>query len=961
MDLSSEFAPDVFLFFEECGHGSPTAAASLREIRHPSRVNFITAYHCVAVHPKAQSYVGRDFHTTVHFGLLKSSLNAMLHFLMENDHPVVYYPCTVGTVTSSFARVLNGHDAINCPSFRRLDFGRVYSLVNSVKPGSRSNQQKNYGLSTQNYRKYGDDDTINRPTVMNSNLQDGVVPLFVTMSSLISEIDTFKQFHNPSVDEYARAIIDRDRRVTSGNRRDSFLHGLSLLINEYTRLSGRDDSSLDIDSASSLGSNDMDTNSSRDRMTRVFETLGIPLTNVCVFPHVDAGNGRSLGRNFLATASVTIEFCDGIFRRLAFTGYMRKVVEDAVIRSDLTGTIIQRWQTYESSLPSCRKEPVSKAFVNKIWTSVLPSGSGSARPASGLLYRLTHMNKTFYYSLYQSALRSFFERFDPPITKRIEAVAVEIFCNGPDKFFSYFEHCLTLDSYPRELVPSDFAKYCVHSKRLGNSVASNGKATRHQPCFLGPILPIELIFGLRTLLAVINGANEGIINYRTASSMIRKNVRGAGPLKANHLLSLLVLSGLIWKREFLLSCSLSPSLIENTRERVLESRDKKKYTSQKIRTAVYSACDHFGKTQMFGDNIVCEMGKEKTKQAYDCFHPAQSFVYIGDEHPNDGTIVEINVGDGWSGRLKRSKNYDYDKYTKLCRYNMYDSNCPWKWWEAPNEAESFIDWYAKKHRSNDGGHMIIFPNLAKKQKWQPKDEKRLLKSFSKRLNVGANAADLLENCIVESLKRQVKSTIPHGTTKATERRNKKRKRSSMTDEPTKQLIHDTPVVPPGKNLVPTKIVTINLPNLFQDAWKHTLRNFSVDVNASLQYYEGRHLWFAMIESPDNDFVITDTVGSDWMISLFGDQAVPTSSGKIGYQKKRAAMNALQWNFLWTYSTEEWRRLWMDELLDERESVIVGIGARGGGWICTISRISNGVRLSWCDEVLDLRWKNEVSL
>ena len=97
-------------------------------------------------------------------------------------------------------------------------------------------------------------------------------------------------------------------------------------------------------------------------------------------------------------------------------------------------------------------------------------------------------------------------------------------------------------------MPSDFAKYCVHSKRLGNSVASNGKATRHQPCFLGPILPIELIFGLRTLLAVINGANEGIINYRTASSMIRKNVRGAGPLKANHLLSLLVLSGLIWKK-----------------------------------------------------------------------------------------------------------------------------------------------------------------------------------------------------------------------------------------------------------------------------------------------------------------------------------------------------------------------------------------------------------------------------
>ena len=33
---------------------------------------------------------------------------------------------------------------------------------------------------------------------------------------------------------------------------------------------------------------------------------------------------------------------------------------------------------------------------------------------------------------------------------------------------------------------SEFAKYCVHSKRLGNSVASNGKATHHQTCFLVP-------------------------------------------------------------------------------------------------------------------------------------------------------------------------------------------------------------------------------------------------------------------------------------------------------------------------------------------------------------------------------------------------------------------------------------------------------------------------------------------
>ena len=699
----------------------------------------------------AQCYIGRDFHTSVHFGLLKDSVKKMLRLLVKKGHPVLYYPSTVGTVGSDFARVLNGQAAILCPAFRRLDFGKVYSLVNSVKPGSRSNQQKNYGLSTQNYRKYGDDDTINRPTVMNANVSDDVVPSFHTMSSLITEIDSRKEFHNPEVDQYARAIVEKYQHPEAAELGLSFLHGLSLLINEYRQIPSPAVSSWDINSTSSLGSDDTETTSSRERMRQLFHNLSIPLSNVCVFPHVDGGNGRAVGRNFLATASITVEMEDGIFRRLAFTGYMRKVAEDAAIRADLTTTIIKRWEQFEGSLSSYRKAPLHKGFVKKVWRSVLPSLSRNARPASGLLYRLTHMNKTFYYSLYQSALRSFFEKFNPPVTKRIEAIAVEIFCNGPDKFFSYFEHCLTLGSYPEAPLPSEFARYCVGSETNGHSVASNGKASRHQTSFVVPILRMELLFGLRTLFTIVKGANDGTLSYLAASAMIRKNVRGAGPLKANHLLSLFVLSGIIWKREFVFSCNLSPSLIENTRERVLKTKDKKKYTPQKIRTAVFNACEHLGKTAMFGDNIVCEMGKEVSKQAYDCFHPGQGFVYISDETTSDGVIIEVNERNGWSGRKMRTEQYDREEFTKQCRSNMHDLNCNWKWWEAPQEAEDFINWYRNKHHSRDRVGRIIFPNLAMEQKWwKTGDELRLVNAFFKRLSVGANAGKFIDETSRES-------------------------------------------------------------------------------------------------------------------------------------------------------------------------------------------------------------------
>ena len=93
--------PDVFLLFEECADGTATASSSLRQIHHVSRVNEISAYHLMAVHPTAHGYVVR--------GILSSCVLTLMEVLLGNyKHPIVYYSSSIGCLKSDFATVVSG-------------------------------------------------------------------------------------------------------------------------------------------------------------------------------------------------------------------------------------------------------------------------------------------------------------------------------------------------------------------------------------------------------------------------------------------------------------------------------------------------------------------------------------------------------------------------------------------------------------------------------------------------------------------------------------------------------------------------------------------------------------------------------------------------------------------------------------------------------------------------------------
>ena len=236
---------------------------------------------------------------------------------------------------------------------------------------------------------------------------------------------------------------------------------------------------------------------------------------------------------------------------------------------------------------------------------------------------------------------------------------------------------------------------------------------------------------------------------------------------------------------------------------------------------------------------------------------------------------------------------------------------------------------------------IIFPNLAMEQKWwKTGDELRLVKAFFKRLSVGVNASKFIDETSRDSPVQETRASIPTRNTAKDEMRtrntakdemrHKKRKQGPVTDAPTKRLKLDTSKVKVSKVPSPNGIITIHLQALFLDAWNCLWSDYSVEVNAVLQYHAGRHLWFASIECPQRNFEMREEVGSNHTILVFGEQGIPTSSGQIGYVKRRMAVYALQWYWLWTYSKEEWRKKWTDEIFDGQTCVVVGFNTRDGG-------------------------------
>jgi len=330
----------------------------------------------------------------------------------------------------------------------------------------------------------------------------------------------------------------------------NYVIGLSAISNQFINSSTKAPISMD-----SLSSSIHSTKSMHN-MVSLFKKWGIPLGDVCLFPHVDNGNGHLPGNSFLVGASATVTLKDRTKQRLTFAAFMQKVVEDALSRSVLTNKVIEHWKQAKTELIKSCVCTINRQFMESIWKS-------QNKSSNGLIFQLCHMNKTFYYSIYYSELYKVFNKHHMPLTRRIKAIACLPQCNGPDKFFLFLKHVASLDKLPDEVLPVLCNRFMLG---IDGTLASKGRSIHHQTSFQMPMLKVSCLFGLRSLLQLVEGCNDGTLTYVQASVLLHKHVEKAGHLSGNHMLSLLVLTGIIWHHEFLTSCSLAPTLIKNTRE-----------------------------------------------------------------------------------------------------------------------------------------------------------------------------------------------------------------------------------------------------------------------------------------------------------------------------------------------------------------------------------------------------------
>ena len=112
-----------------------------------------------------------------------------------------------------------------------------------------------------------------------------------------------------------------------------------------------------------------------------------------------------------------------------------------------------------------------------------------------------------YYSLFCSNYRKVADHFQLGLVRRVEALACLIYVNGPEKHHQFFQHLLQLDTLPSEPLPVQFITYCLD--HAGGSVMSRKDATRHRPHWMKPILKVELMYGLRVLLSIVEDVNNG--------------------------------------------------------------------------------------------------------------------------------------------------------------------------------------------------------------------------------------------------------------------------------------------------------------------------------------------------------------------------------------------------------------------------------------------------------------------
>lgn len=421
--------------------------------------------------------------------------------------------------TNDFVKVVNGDDALSLPHFGKINFQKIHETTHNTVPSDQNNHSKSFGYAQRGFERERHFVTKNFAPMLKGNTvgNKDVGELFIETSSLLVEVDKNKQFYFASTPKVIARNLEAAHRILLATG----LPPYQCRCNDAEGLT---------------------TGINRDPER---EEILVPMP-VC--GHFDRFNCPDAGTNFLLVASTTIKNEHGGKDRVFVILYDRKTWFDYYRRTRISMKMENDMVSYFGGLPSSLKDQLKRIMeLERAW----------ACGRKDLFHLPAHMDKCMFHLIFTHCQESVAAKHNALLYRRIELLAITVLCNGGEKLWGVTtSRWATFDSLPRENLVIQYMKDCG---QMFGYVQSNSPYCRHQPSSNFPITRVDILRGCRVLLEVVHGCNSGLLDFDGALSAIKSGVHGARDLVGMHLISQMVLFGLIVNRTFLIQATLALS------------------------------------------------------------------------------------------------------------------------------------------------------------------------------------------------------------------------------------------------------------------------------------------------------------------------------------------------------------------------------------------------------------------
>lgn len=131
----------------------------------------------------------------MHGGVLHPGCLPFIQAIDEIGYRHIYYSASIPKHKAHFLTIINGSAATKLKSFKNIDFNLGMAKINTKATGQCWNSQHSWGVASMNLKQSREGDLVNRPSIKNENVTDGVLPQFITLSELLLEVDVDNAFY----------------------------------------------------------------------------------------------------------------------------------------------------------------------------------------------------------------------------------------------------------------------------------------------------------------------------------------------------------------------------------------------------------------------------------------------------------------------------------------------------------------------------------------------------------------------------------------------------------------------------------------------------------------------------------------------------------------------------------------------------------------------------------------------